>query len=88
MKQNLYSFLSVPSARSRSSGAKSSRRVRAAGLGANRIELQKNALKALESLGRAQNRTPRLSCGDSAFRREINPTGPAASALTMRRTSG
>jgi hypothetical protein len=35
-------------------------------LGRNRIQLQKNALKALESLGRAQNCTSRLSRGDSA----------------------
>jgi hypothetical protein len=50
-------------ARPGSSHSQPSRRawIRVRRLGSNQIELQKNALKALESLSREQNRTSRLS---------------------------
>ena len=46
------------------------------------MELQKKAVRALKSLSRDQNRTPRLSRGASGPFATGCPAGQAASALT------
>jgi hypothetical protein len=62
MKYNLYSASAFhrPDLNDRTANLRGPHRRPTAKLGRNRIELQENALKALESLGRAQNCTPRF----------------------------